>query len=72
MICISKWIQATLALGLLLSVTQFARADEAKGTIKEKVGQVTDNPNLTVDGQKEKFAGLVQEKVGQIEKVFEK
>ena len=45
---------------------------EAKGTIKEKVGQVTDNPNLTVDGQKEKFAGLVQEKVGQIEKVFEK
>ena len=45
---------------------------EAKGTIKEKVGQVTDNPNLTVEGQKEKFAGLVQEKVAQIEKVFEK
>lgn len=45
---------------------------EAKGTIKEKIGQVTDNANLVDEGQKEKFKGLVQEKVGQIEKVFEK
>jgi uncharacterized protein YjbJ (UPF0337 family) len=24
---------------------------EAKGTVKEKVGQVTNNPNLTAEGQ---------------------
>ena len=45
---------------------------EAKGTIKEKVGQVIDNPDLTAEGQKEKFTGLVQEKVAQIEKVFDR
>jgi uncharacterized protein YjbJ (UPF0337 family) len=45
---------------------------EAKGTIKEKVGQVIKNPNLTAEGQNEKLAGTVQKKVGQIEKVLEK
>ena len=29
------------------------------------------NPNLKAEGQSEKFAGQVQKKVGQIEKVFE-
>ena len=43
-----------------------------KGTIKETVGQVTHNPNLTAQGQNEKLAGKVQRKVGQIEKVLEK
>ena len=45
---------------------------EAKGTVKEKAGQVTNNPNLTSKGQNEKFAGKVQKKVGQIEKLLEK
>jgi uncharacterized protein YjbJ (UPF0337 family) len=45
---------------------------ELKGKAKEKAGQVTNNPNLTADGQSEKLAGKVQKKVGQIEKVFEK
>jgi uncharacterized protein YjbJ (UPF0337 family) len=45
---------------------------EAKGKVKEKVGQVTNNPNLTAEGQNEKLAGKVQKKVGQIEKVLEK
>ncbi len=44
----------------------------AKGTIKETVGQVTHNPNLTAQGQNEKLAGKVQRKVGQIENVLEK
>jgi uncharacterized protein YjbJ (UPF0337 family) len=44
----------------------------AKGSIKEKVGQATHNPNLTAQGQNEKLAGKVQRKVGQIEKVLEK
>jgi uncharacterized protein YjbJ (UPF0337 family) len=45
---------------------------EAKGAAKEKVGQVTNRPHLTAEGQKEKLAGKIQKKVGQIEKVLEK
>jgi uncharacterized protein YjbJ (UPF0337 family) len=33
---------------------------EFKGTVKEKVGQVTDNPKLTAEGQNEKLAGEIQ------------
>jgi uncharacterized protein YjbJ (UPF0337 family) len=44
----------------------------AKGTVKEKAAQVTNNPNLTADAQNEKLAGIVKKKVGQIEKVLEK
>ena len=45
---------------------------EVKGKVKEKVGQVTNNPALEVEGQAENLAGKVQKKVGQIEDVFEK
>jgi uncharacterized protein YjbJ (UPF0337 family) len=45
---------------------------EAKGKIKETVGQVAGNPDLETEGTAEKFGGKVQKKVGQIEKVFEK
>jgi uncharacterized protein YjbJ (UPF0337 family) len=45
---------------------------ELKGKAKEKVGQVTNNPNLAAKGRDEKLAGKIQKKVGQIEKVFEK
>jgi uncharacterized protein YjbJ (UPF0337 family) len=45
---------------------------EMKGKAKETMGQVTNNPNLADEGQAEKIAGVVQKKVGQIEKVFEK
>jgi uncharacterized protein YjbJ (UPF0337 family) len=43
-----------------------------KGAAKEKVGQVTNNPELTAKGQTEKLAGATQKKAGQIERVFEK
>ena len=43
-----------------------------KGGVKEKAGQVTNNPDLETKGQTEKLAGKVQKKVGQIEKVLEK
>jgi uncharacterized protein YjbJ (UPF0337 family) len=43
-----------------------------KGKVKEKAGQVTNNPNLAAEGQNEKLAGEVQKKFGQIEKVIEK
>ena len=45
---------------------------EVKGKVKEKVGRVTNNPNLVEDGQDENVAGKVQKKIGQVEKVFEK
>jgi len=44
---------------------------EMKGKVKEKAGQVTNDPNLEAEGQAEKIAGKVQKKVGQIEKVLE-
>ena len=43
-----------------------------KGNIKEKLGQVTNNPNLEAEGVGENVAGKVQKKIGQVEKVFEK
>jgi uncharacterized protein YjbJ (UPF0337 family) len=43
-----------------------------KGKVKEKAGQLTNNSNLTAEGQSEQLAGKVEKKVGQIEKVFEK
>jgi uncharacterized protein YjbJ (UPF0337 family) len=45
---------------------------EVKGTVKEKIGHATDNPNLEDEGTAEKVAGKVQKKVGQVEKVIEK
>ena len=45
---------------------------ELKGTVKQKVGQIANNPNLAAEGQSEKLAGKIQKKVGQIKKVFEK
>jgi uncharacterized protein YjbJ (UPF0337 family) len=45
---------------------------EAKGQVKETVGDLINNPNLEVEGNVEKKEGKVQEKVGQIKKVMEK
>lgn len=44
---------------------------EVKGKVKEKVGQVTNNPRLQNEGTDEKNGGKVQKKVGQVEKVLE-
>jgi uncharacterized protein YjbJ (UPF0337 family) len=45
---------------------------ELKGKVKETAGQVTNNPDLTAEGQGEHLAGTIQEKIGRIEKVLEK
>ncbi len=45
---------------------------ELKGKVKAKAGQVVGNANLAAKGQDEKLAGKVQQKVGQIKRVFEK
>jgi uncharacterized protein YjbJ (UPF0337 family) len=45
---------------------------EVKGKVKEKVGQVTNDPGLEAEGQVEKIGGKVQNKIGQAEKVLGK
>ena len=45
---------------------------EVKGKVKEKAGQVTNNPDLKAEGKAENITGKVQKKVGQIEKVLAK
>lgn len=43
-----------------------------KGRAKEEIAKVTNNPNLAAEGEEEQVAGKIQEKVGQVRKVFEK
>ena len=43
---------------------------EVKGTVKEKVGKLTNDPDLEADGKVEKVAGRVQKKIGQVKKVL--
>jgi uncharacterized protein YjbJ (UPF0337 family) len=48
------------------------RVHEVKGKLKAKVGQITNDPDLEVEGLGEKIAGKVQKKIGQVEKAIEK
>ena len=48
------------------------KVHEVKGNIKEKVGKLTNDPDLEGAGIGERIAGKVQKKIGQLEKVFEK
>lgn len=43
-----------------------------KGSVKEKMGQVTNDPDLEAAGKAEHTTGKVERKLGQIEKVFQK
>ena len=43
-----------------------------KGKVKEKAGQVTNNPDLKAEGKAEHTVGQVEKKVGQIERVLER
>ena len=45
---------------------------KVKGKIKELAGELSDNPTLEAEGTDEKIAGIVQEKIGQVKKVFGK
>jgi uncharacterized protein YjbJ (UPF0337 family) len=47
-------------------------AHEAKGKVKEKVGQVTNDPDLEAEGQAENLSGKIRKKVGQVKQVFDK
>ena len=45
---------------------------EVKGTVKENVGRLTNDPDLEGEGIGERIAGKIQKKIGQVKKVFEK
>ena len=45
---------------------------EIKGKVKEKAGQLTNNPSLEAEGTVEKTTGKVQKKIGQVEEALEK
>jgi uncharacterized protein YjbJ (UPF0337 family) len=45
---------------------------EAEGKVKEKAGEVTNNPDLKAEGHAEKLRGKVQKKLGHMEHTLEK
>lgn len=45
---------------------------EAKGKFKEKVGQMTNDPETETEGLIEKVAGKIQKKIGQAQKAVKK
>lgn len=45
---------------------------EVKGKVKEKIGQLTNDPGLQGEGIGEKAVGKIQKKIGQIERAIEK
>jgi uncharacterized protein YjbJ (UPF0337 family) len=47
-------------------------AKEAVGAVKQKTGELVGNPDLEARGAGEKTEGKVQQKVGDIKKVFDK
>ena len=48
------------------------RMSEAKGTVKEKMGNAKRDPDMRDPGTAEKVGGKVQRKVGEIKKVLGK
>jgi uncharacterized protein YjbJ (UPF0337 family) len=44
---------------------------EMKGKVKEKAGQLTNNPDLEAEGTVEKAAGKVQGVIGRVEKALD-
>jgi uncharacterized protein YjbJ (UPF0337 family) len=45
---------------------------QMKGKIKQVAGEISDNPKLEAEGAGERVAGIVQETVGQVKKVWGK
>jgi uncharacterized protein YjbJ (UPF0337 family) len=45
---------------------------ETKGAAKQEAGEITNNPELESEGRTEKVAGIVQKKLGELEKVLGK
>jgi len=48
------------------------KVHQAKGAVKEQIGRITNNPNLQDEGTAERIDGKIEEKVGQVKRVFDK
>ena len=48
------------------------KAHEVKGKVKEKAGELTNDPDLEGEGISERIAGIVQKKIGQVQRIVEK
>jgi uncharacterized protein YjbJ (UPF0337 family) len=48
------------------------KAHELKGALKQKLGQLTNDPFLEAQGRREEIAGKLQGKIGQVKKVLGK
>ena len=48
------------------------KAHEVKGKVKEKAGELTNDPDLEGEGISERIAGIVQKKFGQVQRIVEK
>ena len=48
------------------------RASQAKGVVKEKLGRATKDRDMEARGTADKVGGTVQNKVGDVKKVFGK
>jgi uncharacterized protein YjbJ (UPF0337 family) len=48
------------------------KAHEVKGKIKEKAGELTHDPDLEGEGISERISGIVQKKLGQVQRIVEK
>jgi uncharacterized protein YjbJ (UPF0337 family) len=48
------------------------KAHEVKGKIREKAGELANDPDLEGKGISERVAGNVQKKLGQLQRIFEK
>jgi len=41
------------------------KVDKAKGWVKDKAGEVSDNPELEAEGEKDRVEGGIKEKLGE-------
>jgi len=48
------------------------KVDQAKGAVQEKAGRATNNPEMEDRGTANKVGGKIQDKVGDVKKVFGK
>lgn len=44
------------------------KAEQAKGAIKDKAGEIVGNPDLEAEGEAERVAGKTRETVGKVER----
>ncbi len=46
--------------------------EEQKGILKQKIGKLTDNNELIVNGKKDEIGGILHKKVGETKEVLHK